>query len=285
MTRAPLLFDASERTFNPTSLRVDASDLVRFIEAKDPRAIERWNDLGPDEYARAFTAAGTAGRGVIDDLYYAYVDTLERGGTEADFAKAVIPTLQEKGWLGGDKRAIAPRVHLIYDTNLRLARGAGQWDRIQKGKAALPYLRAITAQDTRVRRPPHSKHSDHRAWEGIILPVDHPFWTRYWVPLGFRCRCSIIPMTRSQLAKSTGITSDAELAQREARLGPPVFSAPGGGVFQQLSEAVRIENDRDDRMPGLPPLDLSADRLAARDLWSVETAALAVTTLFNRIFG
>jgi hypothetical protein len=92
-------------------------------------------------------------------------------------------------------------------------------------------------------------------------------------------------MTRSQLAKSTGITSDAELAQREARLGPPVFSAPGGGVFQQLSEAVRIENDRDDRMPGLPPLDLSADRLAARDLWSVETAALAVTTLFNRIFG
>jgi hypothetical protein len=280
-------FDAQAGTgqFRPLSLNVDASDLVRYVEARDPVAIARWDDLGRDEYGRAFTAAGTAGLDIIDDIYFAYVDNLNRRGTEADFAKLIVPTLKAKGWLNGDDGQIARRVALIYDTNLRVARGAGQWDRIQKGKAALPYLRAITARDTRVRKPPKSPLSDHRAWDGIILPVDHPFWTRWWVPLGFRCRCSIVPMTRSQLAKyRTGVTDDADLAEREARLGRPVFAAPGGGVMQQLAEIARVENDRPDRMPGLPMLDVAAERAEGQQLWSLETAALAVTTLFDRIF-
>lgn len=285
--RPPLLFDAEARTgFNPGSLKVDASDLVEFIERKDPRAIESWRDLGADEYARAFTVARSAGYDIVDDLHASFVKVLAAGGTEVDFAKLVVPTLQAKGWLAGDRAAIASRVDLIYDTNLRVARGAGQWDRIQRGKRALPYLRAATARDNRVRRPPHSKHSDHRAWDGIILPVDHPFWTRWWTPLGFRCRCTIIPMTRSQLARfKGGVTSDAELAEREARLGSPIFLAPGAGVTQQLMEMARVENEQPDRMAGLPLVDVPAERARGLSLWNSETAALLVETLIGRLFG
>lgn len=266
-------------------LTVGASDLVRFIEAKNPRAISNWRDLGADEYARAFTAANTAGLDVIDDLYYSFVDTLERGGTEVDYAAMVIPTLKQKGWLGGDDRAIASRVALIYDTNLRFARGAGQWDRIQSTKAALPYLRAVTARDVRVRHPPHSPHSDHRAWDGIILPVDHPFWRRWWTPLGFRCRCSIIPMTRSQLARYPGgITSADDLAEREARLGTPIFAAPGAGVAQQVAKAAHIENDRSPRMPGLPMIDVGAQRAAANNLWAAQIGVGVIDLLVGNLF-
>lgn len=312
--RQLVAFDAEPRErFAPGALDVGAGDLVKWIEAKNPRAITNWNDLGTDEYARAFTAARTAGFDIVDDLYFAFVDVMERGGTERDYAKLVVPTLQEKGWLRGDGEAIARRVQLIYDTNLRLARGAGQWDRIQKGKRSLPYLRAATARDTRVRRPPDSPHSDHRAWDGIILPVDHPFWTRWWVPLGFRCRCTIIPMTRSQLARYPGgVTSEADLAEREARLGTPIFAAPGAGVTAQLQQvAERVNNPpprpesrgwtvggvsgltatevnqflQSGRMPGRPDLNIAAERSEALAAWTAETAAVLIDTLIDRLFG
>jgi hypothetical protein len=281
-----LEFDGEANTFRPGSLNVDASDLVRFIQAKNPQAIDHWRDLGADEYGRAFTVARSAGFSIVDDLYSAFITTLSNAGTEKDFARLVIPTLREKGWLRGDQGEIARRVDLIYDTNLRVARGAGQWDRIQKGARALPFLRGATAHDTRVRRPPKSKHSDHRAWDGIILPVDHPFWRRWWVPLGFRCRCTIIPMTRSQLLRfNGGITSDAELEAREARLGTPLFAPPGAGVTAQLNQVADTENTRPDRMPGLPPISVPAERAAGGELWDAQAGALLVETLLERLFG
>lgn len=285
--RQLLQFDAeSDRPFRAGGLNVDASDLVRWAEAREPRAIGSWRDLGADEYGRAFTAARTAGFGIIDDLYFAFVDTLERQGTERDFAKLVLPILREKGWLRGDDQAIARRVDLIWDTNLRVARGAGQWDRVQRTKAALPYLRAATARDERVRHPPKSRLSDHRAWDGIILPVDHPFWTRWWPPLGFRCRCTLIPMTRSQLLRwKGGITTADDLAEREARLGAPLFLAPGAGVAQQLAGMAQRENDRPNRMQGLPLVNVAEERANGRRLWDAETGALLIETLFNRLFG
>jgi uncharacterized protein with gpF-like domain len=279
-----LAFDADGGAINP--LTVNAPDLIRWIEARDPRAIESWRDIGPEEYARAFTAARTAGLDIVDDLYFAFADTIERGGTEVDYAKLVIPTLQRKGWLGGDAGQIASRVALIYDTNLRMARGSGQWERIQRTKSALPYLRAATARDDRVRHPPKSPHSDHTAWDGIVLPVDHPFWLRGWVPLGFRCRCTIIPMTRSQLARSgRKITTAEDLAQREARLGTPVFITPGAGIPQQLASVAAIENNRRDRMGGLPIIDVAAERSAASALWNVEAGAEAIATLIGKLFA
>ncbi len=245
-------------------LQVAAPDIEAWLLAKDPTAIGAWNTIGPEEYGRAFTAARTAGADVIDDLYFGIVDTIGRGGTEDDFAKLVTPILRKKGWLEGDEGRIATRVRLIYDTNLRLARANGRWSRYQATKSAFPYLRAITAGDDRVRHPPEDKHSDHRAWAGIILPIDHAFWTRWWPPLGFRCRCGVIQMTRSQLARyKNGITSEAELADREARLGKPIFLSPVAPFRQQIG--TMTERGDDPRMPGRPRVDADDEARRGRE--------------------
>jgi len=129
-----------------------------------------------------------------------------------------------------------------------------------------------------------------------VLPVDHPFWTRWWVPLGFRCRCSIIPMTRAQLARwSGGITSDADLADREARLGTPLFVAPGAGVTAQLANMVERVNEKPVpmageggdgyRMPGRPDVSVAAERANGLALWNAETAGLVIDSLLERLFG
>lgn len=274
-------FDALPRI---NALQVGVPDLEEWILARDPTAIGSWRSWGADEYARAFTAAQTAGADVVDDLYFGLVDTISKQGTEVDFQRAVLPILKAKGWLGGDERLLRNRVALIYDTNLRLGRAAGRWTRYQASKSALPYVRGITVGDERVRHPPKSKLSDHRAFAGIILPLDHPFVAEYWTPLGFRCRCQWVQMSRSQLARyKGGITSEEELAKRRERIGPPVFRSPAAPFDMQLADMVRATNE--EPMPGRPAVDPVVTRQRGNDLWAMMLADDALRALDDFLTG
>lgn len=279
------------RTLNP--IEVDSEDVREWIERRNPRPIGHWREIGAEEYARSFTAAQTAGLDVVDDLYFAFHDTIERGGTEVDFEREVMPILKAKGWLVDRGSAeVARRVRLIYDTNLRLARASGRWTRYQASKAALPYLRAVTARDDRVRHPPGSK-SDHTAWDDIVLPIDHPFWTRWFPPLGFRCRCSVIQMSRSQLARSgRKVTTEVDLAAREARLGVPIFQTPAAGIAAQLAEMADVGDAP--HIPGRPsPVDPAVALQIGARMHEVATissimasdAAPDGATMIERLFG
>jgi hypothetical protein len=249
-----LAFDAG-RGISP--LEVQVPELIDWLEGKEPTAINNWNELGAEEYARAFTAARTAGYNIVKDLYQGFLAVMrEPGATSADFVARMLPILRQKGWLTDETTAKqASRLLLIFETNLRTAQAVGQWERIQRTKAALPYLMGRTAHDVRVRHPPKSPVSDHRAFEGILLPVDHPFWKDYFPPLGFRCRCQVVQLTRSQVAKrGLAVTSPVELSDRRARLGKPWGFNPGTRPMQQSEEAVRRANE--ERLDGAPFLDL-----------------------------
>lgn len=273
-------FDAAFPAGPLNPLAVDSDDIRRWVEQRKPVPLNHWNDIGSEEHARSFAVARTAGQDVVDDLYQAFHATVGEGGTEVDFEAEVMPILRRKGWLpGSTDDQVAARVRLIYDTNLRLARASGRWSRYWSNRSALPYLRGVTGRDERVRRPPKSQ-ADHRAWEGIILAVDHPFWTRWFPPLGFRCRCSVIQMTRSQLARrGAAITSEGELAEREARLGTPVFASPAVGIEPQL--AAMAEQANLDRTPGSPAMRPEIMRQRGSSLWST----LLLDEFLKRVLG
>ena len=143
----------------------------------------------------------------------------------------------------------------------------------------------MTARDDRVRRPPKSD-SDHNAFDGIILPISHAFWSRWFPPLGFRCRCSVIQMTRSQLARyAGGVTSELELAEREARLGVPIFTSPGsfGG---QIAAIAGIANES--RIAGQPAMSIRDARFGGERLLQsvlIDKAVDEIGDFLNRIFG
>lgn len=275
-----------DKTLNP--LKVGSDDIFEWVKARDPRAIRDWNEIGKEEHARSFAVARTAGQDVIDDLYRAFYRVIEQGGTEVDFEELVIPTLRAKGWLPGlTNDALAHRVRFIYFTNLRLAQGAGQWSRYWGTRTAIPYIRCVTARDGRVRHPPHSPDSDHRAWEGIVLPIDHPFFTRWWIPLGFSCRCNVIPMSRSQLARTgMAITTEADLAAREAQLGTPIFATPALGTAGQIRAMADATNESS--MPGARTIDPGLIMSRGAQLWSqvlAGQATVALDDLLARLFG
>lgn len=280
-------FDAQPIPRKLKPLQLSVPEVEAWLLAKSPQGIGRFDEMARDEYARAFTAAQTAGTDIADDLYFGLVDVVSRSGTQDDFAALVTPILKQKGWLQGDEGKIAKRVELIFDTNIRLGRAAGRWGRYQQTKAALPYVRGVTVGDERVRHPPKSPRSDHRAFEGIILPIDHPFVAEYWTPLGFRCRCIWVQMSRSQLARYPGgITTEAELDRRRAEIGPPMFASPVAPMSAQLS--AMVEGTNADRMPGMPPVDTTQTRNAGVAVWQsivADGAASALEKLLERLFA
>jgi SPP1 gp7 family putative phage head morphogenesis protein len=238
----------------------DSSEIVRWIEAKAPLAIGAWDSIGPEEYARAFTAAGTAGSDVVADIYAAMLQTIRDGGTEQDFAAQITPILVRKGWLPGPGQTIGSRVQLIYDTNLRVARAIGRWDRVQGLAHVMPYLQAQTVGDRRVR-------DEHVAFNGVVLPVNHPFWTEFWPPLYFRCRCDVVQLTRGQFARrKLAITGQAEVEQRAALIRPQSWGRNVALNYQQEQRmAVDAANAR--RLPGAPPLDAQTLQQRGRTGW------------------
>lgn len=207
-------------------------DILRFIEAKAPREIDNWDELGGAEYARAFTAAKTAGYGVVGDLYEAFLRVAEQGGTEEDYARLVTPILREKGWLADTGGNIGYRVALIYDTNMRVARAVGRWQRVQSVAHVMPYLLGSTVGDNRVREA-------HTHFNGICLPVGHWFWREFWPPMYFRCRCDVIQLTRSQFARrKLELTPESEVAARAALIRPQSWGynvALEGGKVQEAA--------------------------------------------------
>ena len=80
------------------------------------------------------------------------------------------------------------RSRLIYQTNVRSAYAAGQWQQFQETKEAMPYLRYLTAGDERVR-------DSHQPYNNAAYHIDDPFWQTNYPPNGYNCRCTVIALS------------------------------------------------------------------------------------------
>ena len=88
-----------------------------------------------------------------------------------------------------------------YDTAIGQSQMGLQWTEIERDAEALPYLRYVTARDERVR-------DEHKAWDGITLPVKHPFWRTHTPLNGWNCRCSVVQLSDFDAPE---ITKDSDL--------------------------------------------------------------------------
>lgn len=70
-----------------------------------------------------------------------------------------------------------------------------KWNDIQSNKDIFPKLKYVTTGDGRVR-------PDHVKLDGIVRPVDDPFWKRYYPPNDWGCRCGIEQITETELANT-----------------------------------------------------------------------------------
>lgn len=166
-------------------------DALEFFKAKELHPSFSHLDVSAEEHALGFTVARSTGYDILGDVQDALGEHLQGGGTLRTFSKQLAPILQKKGWWGeqdvtdpetGKKVAAGlgspHRLRVIFESNMRSARAAGQWQRIQRTKRTHPYIRYGRSASL-------ERREEHAAWEGTILPADDPWWDTHFPPNGW----------------------------------------------------------------------------------------------------
>lgn len=239
-----------------------------------------WADLRAEEHALQFTVSRLASVDLLAELRQMIIDSVAGDLTRTDFMKDARSALARKGWWGLNEvedpvtgetvmtRFNPTRLKLIFDTNVRQAAVAGQWDRAQQTKRLFPYLRYVTLADEKVR-------DSHRAWHNLVLPVDDPWWNTHMPQNAYRCRCYVRQVSQREYDRSTTPTRQAMRKTAPAEKLRE-WENPRTGETLQVPDGVHpafVGNPGKDRAAALQRA--SADKLRALDQQQPDLAAAA----------
>lgn len=182
--------------------RLPPSDAIRFLRQKVNVPTERWGELEGEAHARSFAIAGAASDALLADFRKAMEKALIDGTTLEAFQKEFDSIKKRRGW--DHTGTPGWRAEIIYSTNVSTAYSAGQYRQMTTPDALemFPYwrYRHNTCQHPR---------AEHLAWDGIILPADDPWWNTHFTPNGWRCHCTIEPVSRRMMRKNNWQVSEA----------------------------------------------------------------------------
>ncbi|SFQ14275.1 Uncharacterized conserved protein, contains phage Mu gpF-like domain [Roseivivax halotolerans] len=195
-------------------------EVARFFANKGIAPSFSFQDVEPAEHAVSFVVAKMAQEDMLSAAKGEVQRAIDEGMTFEAFKKSWRGNAALKEWWGrevqtdpvtGQERIVqlgSPRrLRTIYRANLRAARAAGQWERIERTKRAMPYLE--------YRLGPSERHRPHHvAKEGLVLPVDDPFWDDWMPPNGWGCKCWVRQITR-RAAEEKGISRSPGRETRE----------------------------------------------------------------------
>lgn len=188
-------------------------EAIDYIKNKGWKPGFDYRDVWGEEHATAFTVAKATQMEVLSSIRDEVERAITDGITLRDFQKTLTPTLQRLGWWGrtdmmdpltGEIKNVqlgSPRrLKTIFDVNCRKARAAGQWQRAERTKAALPYLLYQVGSAKRHRQ-------EHLSWNGTLLRIDDPWWDSHMPINAYGCHCHVRQVSeaeKTELAR-TGI--------------------------------------------------------------------------------
>lgn len=214
------------------------------LRLADLRATAAWTDLWQSEHDRAFMVAGAVKADILSDLAAMVDKAISQGtGLEA-FRRDFRAMIAEKGWQispagQGTKGGEAWRTRVIYRTNMATSYAAGRMAQLVKANFAFWIYRHGGSLEPR---------EQHLAWDGLILPPDHPFWVTHAPPNGWGCSCYVLGAHSIATAKILGGKPGLELPPNwqslDPRTGAPVgidkgwAYAPGASVAKTVAALV-----------------------------------------------
>ena len=155
---------------------------------------------------QAFTTAAVQDQRVRTRIQAALAGNLKRGENKEDFRKVIDAEFDRAGLT----KLNPGQISNIYYTNTSLAFGAGQMGKMIEVSADFPYWKYSATMDSKTR-------PDHAALHGKIFRTgDFTFWP----PIGFRCRCTSIPLTARQAGKLLESKVPLEGGQRHSMPTP-----------------------------------------------------------------
>jgi SPP1 gp7 family putative phage head morphogenesis protein len=141
-----------------------------------------YGELQRIERQLAFSIAGVTSIDKLQNVLNSLTDKLSKGATFQEWQKDI--RVQ-------DLDLPRHRLDTIYRTNLQATTNRGRWEQFQQTKNTRKYLMYDAVNDSRTR-------PTHKAMDGIIRPIDDPFWQTHYPSNGYRCRCRAISLTEKQ---------------------------------------------------------------------------------------
>lgn len=192
---------------------------VAFLEGKGLKRSWRWPSMWQAEHAYAFTLAGVHRLDVLAETKALVTKAVAEGQTLEMFRAGFRDKLAGLGFAGrqvvadfaeGPRKVQldAPwRVKVIYDTNVRQAYAAAEWQGIIDTAADFPALQYH-------HTPQQHPRQQHLAWDKMVLPVGDAFWKTNFPPNGWYCKCFTIQVSVDELASGeVKLTSARDLAR------------------------------------------------------------------------
>lgn len=182
----------------------------------------KWDDLRGAEHDRAFMVAGAVKADLLADLGNAVDKAIADGQTLDWFRKEFRGIVEKHGWHGwtgeGTKGGEAWRTRVIYRTNMATTYAAGRMAQLVEGGFLLWVYRHGASREPR---------EQHLAWDGLVLPPDHPFWQTHAPPNGWGCSCYVLGARSEAGARRLGGRPELRLPDDWDRLDPKTGAPPG----------------------------------------------------------
>ncbi len=169
--------------------------------------------LADEAKVKAFAVSGIAKGDQLNTVFTALQRAIDDGISFDQFKKECGDIFERRGWTG--KRAW--RVDNIFRTNVQTAYNVGRYKQLNEDVDVLPYWMYSAVNDSRTR-------PEHLAMNGRVWPANHPTWDTWYPPNGYRCRCSVIAVTETQV-KNRGLK--VEEKDPTNRLIEPIHPATG----------------------------------------------------------
>lgn len=186
-------------------------EIARYMDDKGWQPAFNWKDVFGDENANAFAIAKVTELELGSAFKRSLMRAREQGEGFETWRKQVVQDLRAIGW--GLPRHVADptgktdgevvdftsrrRLETIFWGNMASARAAGQWERAQRSKFALPYFLYLRTTSANPREA-------HLRWVGLIRPVDDPIWSSIFPPNGWRCKCGVRQISAREAAALLG---------------------------------------------------------------------------------
>ncbi len=198
-------------------------EAIAYHRSKLALPSKSWTDIWGREHGRAFIVAGAASDDLVTGFHEAISQAMAQGKTLTDFRQDFDRLVRDHGWSYNGSRGW--RSAVIYNTNLSQAYSAGRWEQGKQLPDAVGRYR---------HNPSPNERAEHRAKNGITLPLSHSFWTTWWPINAWGCHCQVdILSGRAAQAAGWVVSDDPPLDQMVQRTintahGPKTVTIPKG---------------------------------------------------------
>jgi SPP1 gp7 family putative phage head morphogenesis protein len=197
------------------ALNLPPEKAIKWLEDQGV-SIQNRREMSPEEAAKVITVARIANLDMLQNIKTALVDSAKNGTPFAQFKKDILSHMQAAGWVhkdeNGQPEIIDPdtgevfgsprRLENIYRTNMQAAFSASRYQSLMQNTHSRPYWQYSSVNDYRTRPA-------HAAMSGLVYRYDDPFWSTFYPPNGYRCRCTVTALADRDIQRRGLIVSES----------------------------------------------------------------------------